>query len=243
MPTPKQINPFFPTNGVIEDSRFVYGRDKDIKEIFEWLNDYCSVSIVGDRGVGKSSLLKTICQQSRTYLKQSREPIYINLQVINSTDEFYAAICDGIGIEFCEGYYFYRKLKLGKYRLLLVIDEIERMFTDGFSDHVLDNLRGLAEGMDSPCKLVLASATSLDELFSKTKRMTSPLEGICIVHNLKKWDEETSRDFINSRLNCFVDTTITFEENEISELIDASEGHPQKLMESCHRLFKAKQIL
>lgn len=234
------MNPFFPVNGIIDDSQFVYGRDKDLKEIFNYLNCYSSVSIVGDRGIGKSSLLKVICEQSKTRLYQYREPIYLNLQNINNEDEFYEAFCDLNGIKYCKGYELYRNLK--NYRLLLVIDEIERIYEDCFTDRIQGQLRVLAEGMNAPLKLVLASATPLDELFSnKEKRiLTSPLEGICIQHKLDKWSQEVARGFINNRLD-LSGTNITFTDDEICELINTSEGHPQKLMILCYQLFQKKR--
>jgi Cdc6-like AAA superfamily ATPase len=242
MPTPKQINPFFPTNGAIEDFRFVHGRDKDIKQVFECLNSGGNVAVTGDRGIGKSSLLKAICQQVKTRLDIPREPIYLNLQNINGDDEFYKTLCDLVGVEFCKGYKFIRNLQ-GR-RLLLIIDQIENFSQNGLSHYVQCDLKGWSDQANGPTKLFFGSDISLDKVFPQLpKIIPSSLAGICFEHKLGKWDKDTARDFINSRLNCFVDTTITFEENEISELIDASEGHPQKLMESCHRLFKAKQIL
>jgi hypothetical protein len=71
--------------------------------------------------------------------------------------------------------------------------------------------------------------------------MTSPFTGICIEYNLEKWNQQTIRDFIASRLNSPLlkpeHITITFTEDEITELINNSEGKPQKLMKLCYQLF------
>ncbi|WRH67190.1 MAG: hypothetical protein RSE13_01680 [Planktothrix sp. GU0601_MAG3] len=53
--------------------------------------------------------------------------------------------------------------------------------------------------------------------------------------------KQTIRDFIASRLNSPLlkpeYKTIIFTEDEITELINHSEGHPQKLMKLCYQLF------
>jgi hypothetical protein len=126
---------------------------------------------------------------------------------------------------------------------LLIIDELEKMTWDGFTNNIRGQLRGLAEGMNAPLRLVVAASTSLDKLFpdSQDIGMTSPLTGVCIEYQLNRWDEQTSRNFIASRLNSPLlkpeYQTITFTEDEITELINQSEGHPQKLMTLCYQKF------
>lgn len=234
-------NPFIPIKGVIDNSQLFFNQVREIQWIFETLNSGSSVAIIGEKHIGKSSLLMEISQQAKTQLFQTREPIYLNLQNINDEDEFYNALCDCVEIEPCKGYLFYRKLK--KHRLLLIIDKVEKITCDSFTNQVREQLRGLAEGSEAPLRLVIASRTSLDDLFpdSQNLGMTSPFTGICIEYQLKKWNEQTIRDFIASRLNSPLLTpdykNITFTEDEIKQLINDSDGHPQKLMELCYQTF------
>lgn len=234
-------NPFVPINGFINNPQLFFGREKEIKRIFETLNSGSSVAIIGERQIGKSSLLMEISRQAKTLLLQPRKPIYINLQNIHDEDDFYQALCDHAEIEFCKGYRLTRNLQT--HRLLLILDEVEKMTWDGFTNNIRGQLRGLAEGMNAPLRLVVAACTSLDQLFpdSQDIGMTSPFTGVCIEYQLNRWDEQTIRDFIASRLNSPLlkpeHKTITFTEDDITELINQSEGHPQKLMALCNQIF------
>jgi hypothetical protein len=234
-------NPFIPIQGLVDNPQLFFGREKEVKRIFETLNSGSSVAIIGERQIGKSSLLMEISRQAKTLLLQPREPIYLNLQDIHDDDDFYQFLCDSVGIDFCKGYRLSRNLQ--NHRLLLIIDELEKMTWDGFTNNIRGQLRGLAEGMNAPLRLVVAASTSLDKLFpdSQDIGMTSPLTGVCIEYQLNRWDEQTSRNFIASRLNSPLlkpeYQTITFTEDEITELINQSEGHPQKLMTLCYQKF------
>lgn len=234
-------NPFLPLNGVIEESHLFFGRDQEVKRIFETLNSGSSVAIIGERQIGKSSLLMEISRQAKTLLLQPREPIYLNLQDIHDDDDFYQFLCDSVGIDFCKGYRLSRNLQ--NHRLLLILDELEKMTWDGFTNNIRGQLRGLAEGMNAPLRLVVAACASLDQLFpdSQDIGMTSPFTGICIEYKLQKWDEATIRELIASRLNSPLLTpdskNITFSQDEIKQLINDSGGHPQKLMALCYQKF------
>jgi hypothetical protein len=117
------------------------------------------------------------------------------------------------------------------------------MTWEGFTNNIRGQLRGLAEGMNAPLRLIVAACTSLDQLFpdSQDIAMTSAFTGICIEYQLNRWDEQTIRDFIASRLNSPLlkpeYQTITFTEDEITELINNSEGHPPKLMALSYQTF------
>lgn len=233
-------NPFIPKTGIIDRSHLFFGRTKEIGIIFETLKD-SSVAIIGERQIGKSSLLMEISRQAQTQLFQPRKPIYLNLQHIHNDQDFYQALCDHAEIELCQDYLFSRNIQ--NHRLLLMLDEVEKMTWDGFTDKIRGQLRALAEGMNAPLRFIVAACTSLDQLFpdSQDIRMTSPFTGIFTEYNLEKWNQQTIRDFIASRLNSPLlkpeHTTITFTDDEITELINQSEGHPQKLMALCYQTF------
>ncbi|MGB6167330.1 MAG: ATP-binding protein, partial [Geitlerinemataceae cyanobacterium] len=223
-------NPFIPPTGAIDDPHLFFNRKQEIQRIFEFLESGSSVSLTGDRQIGKSSLLKALERQTDRLNQIGRQPIYLNLQLVENEEDFYHYLCDEIGIDFSNGYALTRSLR--DYRLLLLIDEVEKMAGDGFTHEVRDRLRGLAEGRDAPFRLVMATCTPLDKLFEEGK--TSPLYNICIEQRLKPWDENTSRAFIDSRL---ASTDVRFSEEEIAALIAETGGHPQKLMEMCHNLY------
>ena len=72
-------NPFIPQHGKIDDPRFLFGREREIRRVFETLNGGSSVAIVGERAIGKSSLLQAIYQEAPNQLRPQRQPIYLKI--------------------------------------------------------------------------------------------------------------------------------------------------------------------
>ena len=234
-------NPFIPQHGKIDDQRFFFGREREIKSVFDILNSGSSIAIIGERAIGKSSLLQAIYRQAPTQLRHPRQPIYLNLLNIYDEDDFYGALCHEAGIETVKGYQLQRALE--SHRLLLLLDQFEKMTWDGFTNQVRGQLRGLAEGTNAPLRLVVATGTSLDTLFphSQDKNMISPFKGIFSEEILNRWDDQISREFIASRLQAPwlipVPQPVIFTEAEIAVLIGESGGHPQKLMQLCYQTY------
>lgn len=227
-------NPFQPTNCRIEHPEQFFNREKEVRTIFEYLNSGSGVELLGDRQIGKSSVLLQVERMAATMLRVKREPIYFNLQEVKNETEFYKAFCKKLGIETCEGYKLFQAMR--DKRLLLLLDEAEKMSWKGFSRQIREQLRSLAEGGNAPLRLVVAARTPLDKLFpdSHESGMTSPLQGICVRVDLKAWDQATVRIFITSKLE---NTGVCFSEEEMKKLWLESQGHPQKLMKACFDLY------
>ncbi|NEQ37514.1 MAG: AAA family ATPase [Okeania sp. SIO3I5] len=223
--------------------REIFGREREINRIFEVLNSGSSIAIIGESRVGKSSVLKAIAQKANQYLKKPRKPIYMDLQNIQSDDDFYAAFCEKVGIEICRGYQLQRNIK--PYRILLLLDVVENMSYEWFTDKLRSQLRGLANDVDPPLRLVVAASRSLDILFPDSGDKTSPFKNICIEEYLQPWDEKTIRDFISDRLQAdFLEPEyqgIKFSEDEILEIIKTSDGYPGKVRYQCYELFESKK--
>ena len=241
-PENKVSNPFIPLSGIIDSPWLFFNREGEINSIFEVLNSGSSVAIIGEGGVGKSSLLKAIAQRARQYLEKPRKSIYIDLQHIQSDDDFYTALCEEVGIEICRGYQLQKNLKL--HRILLLLDVVENLSYDWFTNQLRSQLRGLASDFDPPLRLVIAASKSLDILFPDSGDKTSPFENICLVQDLKSWNEKTIRSFIEARLQAdFLKLEyqgIKFGEDEILQIIESSKGYPGKVMRGCYELFKSK---
>jgi DNA-binding CsgD family transcriptional regulator len=226
---PHPQNPFIPLTGMVDNPELFFNREREIRDIFELLNSSSNVAVIGERAIGKSSLLKAI-QRSVNNLSQPRKPVYLTLQEVENEQEFYEYLCSEVGIDECSGYQLNRKLK--EQRLLLLIDEIDKMSSDGFTYNIRDKLRALAEGIDAPLRLILAARVSLNDLFKEGK--TSPLANICLNINLYPWNETTARKFIAKRLDS---TPVSFTEEEIAQIIAETGGHPQQLMERCYETY------
>lgn len=232
-------NPFGPLGGRIDLPDQFFGREQVLQHIFEVLNSGSSVALIGDREIGKSSLLKAIESRAKEALTVYREPIYLDLRHVADESDFYYALCDVAGIPPCEaGYLLNRALK--PKRLLLLLDEMEKMAWDGFTNQVRGQLRGLAEGKEAPLRLVVAASKSLDRLFpdSAEGNMVSPLSGICLEETVRAWDEAIIRAFIADRLQT---TSVQFSEAEILNIIQASEGKPRKVVNLCYQHYAMLQ--
>jgi AAA+ ATPase superfamily predicted ATPase len=219
----------------VDDPQLFFDREREIRRIFEVLNSGSSVALIGEEGIGKSSLLWKICQQAESHLVLPRQPVYLDLNGIFDEDDFYRALCDEISIPESRGYKLTRNLR--SHRVLLALDNVGKMTWEGFTRQVRDQLRGLAEGSDAPLRLILATNEPLDDLFndsSQDESKTSPLAGICQEENIKPWDEATARAFIQARLAM---TSVRFTEEEIIQLVQESGGHPQRLMKLCYQTY------
>ncbi len=227
--------PFQPIKGRIENPKQFFNRETELRNIFELLNAGSGVELLGDRQMGKSSILFQVERLAATMLRAKRKPIYFNLQEVHTEEEFYESFCGKLGIETCMGYGFFRAIQDKK--LLLLLDEAEKMSWDGFTRQIREQLRCLAEGENAPLRLVVAARTSLDELFpdSNEQGMTSPFQGICTRVELKPWQKETVQRFVVTRLE---NTGISFSETDLEKLWQESQGHPQKLMIACFDLYR-----
>jgi hypothetical protein len=227
-------NPFTPQQGRIDNPPDFFNREREIRQIFEVINSGSSVALIGAEGIGKSSLLSQIVRLADSHLHSPRQPVFIDLNLVEDEDDFYGALCDEIGIPESKGTRLNRHLK--SRQVLLALDNVGKMTWDGFNRGVRDYLRGLAEGSQAPLKLVLAANESLDELFNDSwdNAKTSPLAGVFQEEIIKPWDESTARDFIDTRLAI---TSIRFTEAEINQLVEESGGHPRQLMQLCYRMY------
>ena len=224
-------NPFNHLAGRIEDSSLVFGRETEIKRIFELLNSNNSVALIGEPEIGKSSLLKVIEEQSASKLEQPRKPIYLNLGNVYDEEDFYFAICELVDIPELKGFKLSRELK--KHKLLLILDNVEKMAWDGFTNQIRSQIRALAEGINAPLRLVIAASKPLNCLFSDSG-MVSPFENVCLEEQINKWCDQTMQNFIASRLR---DNPISFSQPEIDKIIQESNGHPRTVMNLCHQTY------
>ena len=176
-------NPFQPLNGRIEQSEQFFNREKELRDIFEILNAGSGVELLGDRQIGKSSVLQQIKHRASSALTVKWETIYLNLQKVHTEAEFYESFCEELGIANCAGIDLNRAMR--SRRVLLLLDETENLQGNGFTREIRDRLRAFAE--DGSLRLVVTACTPLDRLFpdSKESGMTSPFQGICLQVSLR----------------------------------------------------------
>ena len=225
-------NPFIPQTGRVDDPQLFFGREREIRRVLEVLNSNVSVALIGEEGIGKSSLLWAICQQAENLLFSPRQPIYLDLNGVRDEDEFYTALCEEVDIFESSPTMLNRALK--NHRVLLAIDNFGKMAREGFTLELREHLRYLAEGSNASVKMIVAASEPLKRLFNDCQDdiTNSPPENIFQNLYIKPWNEATARAFIQARLAM---TSVCFTEEETSQLVKESGGHPRRLMRLCYQ--------
>ncbi|MGB3301034.1 MAG: AAA family ATPase [Phormidesmis sp.] len=224
----------FGDRGCITRDEHFFDRTTVLAEIFESLSNCWNVSIVGERQVGKSSLLAKICRQGAAALNlDSRQIIYLDMELIHTEETFFQRLCKEMDVDSCRGYDLLEATQEKKY--ILCIDEIEKMRNpEKFSGDERDELRGLSDGAHMPFTLVTASRTPLDELFPDDLYATSPFFNIFQQIRLSPFSAEVASAFLKHRLRDF---PIQFSDDQIRTLIQNSGGHPATLQRLAKALY------
>lgn len=228
-------NPFAPLAGRITDAAGVFGRERETRHALEFVQAGSSVALIGEAAVGKSSLLTRLLAELPAQLGATWEAAYLDLQPLADESDFFAALCDALGVTACRGYALSRALQ-GR-RIVLAIDEVEKMTWDGFSRSLQAELRGLANDAGAPLKLLLAARQPLDALFPDTPGHTSPLCNLFMHVDVAAWDADTARAYLDARLG---PTGAAFTDAECWRLIVETGGHPQQLTREAYQLFAQK---
>lgn len=161
--------------------------------------------------------------------------VYLNLQLLADAGDFFDALCSELGLAACRGYRLERQLRGRK--IVLCLDEIEKLRSDRFPIEVREELRGLADGCDAPISLLVASRMPLEELFPDAPGLTSPLSNICPQLEVTPFSEPECQEFLSRRL---AGTGVSFSSVEIVELIRKSQGHPAVLSQAAAALWNSR---
>ena len=231
-------NPFMPLTGRVTDPARVFDRDRELRRVVEFLQAGSSVALIGPAAVGKSSLLTRLVAELPERMGAPWETAYLDLQPIYNEKEFFGALCDALSVATCRGYPLHSALR--ERRIVLAVDEVDKMTWEGFSRSLRTELRGLACDGIAPLKLLLAARQPLDVLFPDSEGDTSPLANICLQVDVGPWDEANARAFLIARLEA---TGVAFTEVEIARLIAASGGYPQRLVQAAYALFAQKAVM
>jgi hypothetical protein len=137
--SPPPPNPFIPLTGRVEDPTQFFEPQGVINSVFETLNSGSSVALIGERGMGKSSILKAI--ERLAPMRSQRKAIYLDWNLIPNEDTFWEMVCHGIGVPRCYNHHLIRELQ--SRQLLLLLDEVEKMGQQEFGSEIRSQLRGL----------------------------------------------------------------------------------------------------
>lgn len=226
------ISPFY-TGGRINDPEFFFGRQRIVREICAELRKGCSISIVGDSQIGKSSLLYYLYQTRADWLPEGTVE-FIDLQRVLDEADFCETVLSRLG-ESGDTLRALKRALVGR-GVILLLDEVERLAEEDFNPRLHDLLRSLAQ--EPHFAICLVTDRPLVDVFPpRSPDGVSPFHNIFTVKTLGPFTESEARNWIAARL---ADTPVTFTEREIEHLLAATHGHPAKLQAEARALFEVK---
>jgi hypothetical protein len=232
-PPPLIANPFG-QRGRLERPDIYLPRQPFTDNLWQELQKGTSLSLVGASQTGKSSMLWQLIHEGPSRLHRPAEDfVYLDMQTLHNDDDFFACLCEALGLPtVVQGYGLARALR-GRH-ILLALDEIEQMTWQGFTYTVRSQLRGLADGASTPLTLVIASRSPLGELFPDTPTESSPLAGLCLTYRLPLFTEAEAQALVGRYL---AGTGWGLPEALVAGAWAECGGHPGELQKLLHALF------
>ena len=203
------LNPFM-NRGLITDPDDFFGREEQLSEIFTRLQGMHSCSVVGERGIGKSSLLYYLKQKGAQELGEAYRFFYLDLQDASchtATGFLHAVLSKVSGtvanikadntlnqnlIAFSDEI---DKLERDGQQIVLCLDEFENAFKhrDEFTEDFFDHMRSQLNIRKLAC--VTATQRPLQKL-SLEGKLTSPFYTLFNVVELKEWTQAEAERFV-----------------------------------------------
>jgi len=225
------LNPFCDRGRINNPARF-FDRQSILRELRLMLAQGNSVSLVGEVQIGKSSLLYVLFLTAKDWFPQGIVH-YVDLQGVLDEADFCAEVLAGLGRE--PGDLRALKRALRRERLVLLLDEVEKLTRPAFTKDLHDLLRALAQ--EDTLTLAVASHRPLQEIFPPSGP-TSPFHNIFTEKRLGPFSPADARAFLHHRLR---GTGVVFTPEEVERLVMESGGHPARLQELAYRLFEEKR--
>jgi hypothetical protein len=224
------VNPFY-TNGRINDPSMFFGRKRLIREIRIELKKRCSVSLVGNSQIGKSSLLYYLYATRAEWLPDVALE-YIDLQGVLDEGDFCETVLKKLGAN--GSTLLQLKHMIETREVILLLDEVERIAEQDFNPRLHDLLRSL--GQTPNFAMCVATQQPLDIVFPpRTFGSLSPFHNIFTHKSIGLFTESEARMFLAARL---ANTSVSFTDREIERLLAESQYHPAKLQRLAKELFE-----
>ncbi len=244
-------NPFFYGGRITDPQQFV-GREAELKRIFAALatasrGQAQHISIVGERRIGKSSLLWHVTQIYRRRLKQPEKYRFAYLDLedphCHRLTSLLATILKLLQIKcparltvetFDEAIRKFRKDK--GIMPVICLDEFEHLIKhkEEFPDRVYDTWRSLGDA--SQAVFMTASKTSLADL-TRQGNLTSPFHNIFRIMELGEFTKAEAGELLQWAKKA----GHAFTKQEEEKLLDLTGCHPAKLQIAAGLLYDAKE--
>ena len=228
-----QTDPYA-ARGMIRNPSQFFGREKELREVFSRLATMQSVSVVGERRIGKSSFLYHIYQTSRERLGTSFICHYLDLQRVLSAKEFYQRACELLGVFGNTHRNFERAL--GGKQVILCLDEFEQVTSNpGFDADFFNVLRSLMQ--TDNLALIAATQHTLSDLYRADAIPTSPFPNIFTLLRLGQLTEAEARELVTRPAEHIGKA---FTDDEVNFILGLAGLHPYRLNVASALLYEAK---
>jgi hypothetical protein len=249
-------NPFY-NNDAVRDLSMLFGRQRELLMLYEAILKHQSLSIVGSRHIGKSSLLKYLgnSELQQDFASGLQKHIFILTDwreyLQKKREDFFQLVCEQI-IRQCQplltlqppiltGEDRFRKLlediKHSGFHPVLLMDAFDRVTSNpAFDPHFFSFLRSLA-GVNDLISYVTATIKSLDKVCHSDTVARSPFFNIFLKCPLGPLTPEEARKLIElpaHRAQC------AFTPEEVDWLLKQAGQHPFFLQVACRHLFEEK---
>ncbi len=240
-------NPFH-WRGTVTDPNAFVGREREINGIFTRLRSMGCLSVIGDRRIGKSSLLFQASQLVRGALGSGCRAAYVDLLSAryHTLNGLLSGILDELGEEATlrEGASaeklaaFEARVRGARARGLtpvLFLDEFEALagHAQEYGDSLLESWRSL--GNEGQMTFVTSSAKPLDEVTHQSG-LTSSFYNIFAQMRLEPFSAQEARDFVGRAVR-----RGRFEPGDDVFLLRVGEQHPLRLQVAAWHLYEARQ--
>ncbi|MFI0398434.1 MAG: AAA family ATPase [Thiolinea sp.] len=244
-------NPFT-IRGTIQNPAEFIGREEEIAHILSRIRTEQSCSVVGERRIGKSSLLYHLYQTGQQRLQDARfRFVYIELTAANAQTQvdFLQTVLKHLDLpteRIQEGNRPHRNLVAFDELLqeqsqrddccaVLCLDEFEALFANAteFNDLFFNHLRSMVNGRR--VVLVTASREAL-EVYSVQEKLTSPFFNLLSVVELGDFSEQAIEAFLRH-----YQPQVQFTQQELEFIDRYAEPMPLKLQIFCDVLWQWRQ--
>ena len=258
-----QSNPFTYGNPISDPRRF-FGRDREVEQIFGRLRneEFESSSLVGDRRIGKTSLLNYLSDLS-VRAAYGLGPgdyifVYVDLEMVDETmgpeqlwrrllvlmrrhcmdqgvTELLAAMDPAERLDMFVLDEIFQQVDDRGQHVLFLLDEFEHVTANAnFGPDFYYGLRSLI--LHHQVALVTSSRLELIELCHSDAIKSSPFFNIFANINLRMFSQADAQRLISQSLN---GTTVEFSDQEMGQVFDLAGLHPYFLQAACWALFES----
>ncbi|MCI0488534.1 MAG: ATP-binding protein [Blastocatellia bacterium] len=226
-------NPFTQVK-FIDDPRKFFGRQTELYQIFDRLKTLQCISVVGERRIGKPSLLYHVTQTAKQHIGEGFQAFYSDLPDVKDEESFYKLMCRALG-EDGNGFSDLERIVRGK-KVIACLDEFENVTKQAaFSRGFFDSLRSLAQSGN--LAFILATEHSLAELCRDERIATSPFWNIFSRMDLGLFKPGEAEEMVRAG---FDSAGIPLETEELARVKELAGLFPFFLQLACYHLFEMK---